>query len=130
MNQKLKITKYLVEQNGFSTDHKSIKKFISLWWQNPRIKNIGGLKLTDEGFAEITRHFTPHKIRFDTKIEYTSQLIIRLDNFITCPWYTLKKDLYVFDDKMAVQLLLFSGDIVKFSEAKAKSKSLLTTAQN
>jgi hypothetical protein len=31
------------------------------------------------------------------------------------------REIYVFNDKMAVQLVLFSGNIAKFSTAKAKS---------
>ena len=121
MNQKLKITKYVAEQSGLATDDNSIRKFNARWWQNPRKKEVGGLKLTDEGFARITAYFKPHRVRFEEDIEYTNQLILRLDNFITCPWYIHRKDIFVFDDKMAIQLVLFSGNIVKFSTAKAKS---------
>ena len=121
MNQKLDITKYVATQFGLATDDKSVRKFTAQWWQNPRKKEKGGLKLTDEGFARLTHCFKAHRVRFEEEIEYTNQLILRLDNFITCPWYIHKKDIFVFDDKMAVQLVLFSGNIVKFSTAKAKS---------
>jgi hypothetical protein len=128
MHQKAEITKFVAEQEKLSSDEKSIKKLLPKWWQNPRLKNVGGLKLTDEGFAYFTKHFKAHRVRFENDIVYTNQLILRLDNFITCPWYISKKDIYVFNDKMAVQLVLFSGNVVRFTEAKAKSlKSSLTT---
>jgi hypothetical protein len=120
MDQKFEITKYIADQMGLATDPKSLRKLVSRWWQNPREKNNGGLKLTDEGFEKIIQHFKPHRVRFDTDFEYTSQLILRLDNLITCPWYVSKKDLYVFDDKIAVQLILFSGDVVKYTALRAK----------
>ena len=121
MNQKIEITKYVAEKSGLSTDEKSIRKLVTAWWQNPRKKEKGGLRLTDEGFARLTAHFTAHKVRFEDPVEYTNRLIIQLDNFIDCPWYITNKAVFVFNDKMAVQLVLFSGNIAKFSVAKAKS---------
>jgi hypothetical protein len=121
MNQKIKITKYIAEQSGLPTDDKSIRKLISQWWINPRQKEKGGLRLSDDGFARLTTQFKAHKVKFDGPVDYTNQLIIRLDNFIDCPWFLAKKEIYVFNDKMAVQLVLFSGNIAKFSTAKAKS---------
>jgi hypothetical protein len=121
MNQKIEITKFVASQNGLATDDKSVKKFVVQWWQNPRPKEKGGLKLTEEGFARLTTQFKPHKVKFDQPVEYTNQLILRLDNFIECPWFVSKKEIFVFDDKMAVQLVLFSGNITKYSTAKAKS---------
>jgi hypothetical protein len=121
MSQKSDITKYIAEQFGLSTDEKSIRKLIAQWWQNPRNKEKGGLRLTDEGFARLTAHLTAHKVRFENPVEYTNRLIIQLDNFIDCPWYITNKAVFVFNDKMAVQLVLFSGNIAKFSTAKAKS---------
>lgn len=124
MYKKNEITKYIAEQSGLPLDEKSLRKLTASWWQNPRKKDKGGLKLTDEGFANLTRYVKPHCVRFDSEMDYTNQLILRLDNFITCPWYLCKKEIYVFDDKMAVQLVLFSGNIQKFTTAKAKSLDL------
>jgi hypothetical protein len=121
MNQKTDITKYVAEQSNLPTDDKSIRKLISQWWINPRQKAKGGLRLSDDGFARLTTQFKSYKVKFDEPVDYTNQLIIRLDNFIDCPWYLTKKEIYVFNDKMAVQLVLFSGNIAKFSTAKAKS---------
>jgi len=121
MDQKLEITRYVAEQAGLPIDEKSIKKLMPIWWQNPRKRDAGGLKLTDEGFARLTAHVKAHRVRFEDEVEYTNQLILQLDRFITCPWYVKKKSVFVFNEKMAIQLVLFSGNIAKFSAAKAKS---------
>ena len=121
MDQKTEITRYVAQEAGLPTDEKSIRKLVPVWWQNPRKRDVGGLKLTDEGFARLTAYIKAHRVRFDEEVEYTNQLILRLDRFITCPWYVKKKDVFVFNEKMAVQLVLFSGNIAKFSTAKAKS---------
>jgi len=124
MTQKSDITKYVAEQEGLSVEEPHLKKLLPVWWQNPRNKPVGGLRLTDEGFARLSKYFTALQVRFEEKYEdlnFTNQMILRLDNFITCPWYITKKGMWVFDDKMAVQLVLFSGNIEKFTSAKARS---------
>lgn len=121
MNQKIAITKYVAEQSKLSVDDKSMKKWIAQWWCNPRQKPKGGLKLTEEGFARLTTQFNCHRIRLDEPIEYTNQMILRFDNWVNCPWYITTKDIFVFNDKTAVELVLFSGNIQRFFGAKAMS---------
>lgn len=121
MKQKIEVTKYVAEQLKLATDEKSIKKLIPVFWQNPRDKEKGGLRLTDKGFESLQEaDIKVHRVRFDEPIQYTNQLIIWLDNFIDCPWYVTNREIFVFSEKMAVQLVLFSGNIAKFSAAKAK----------
>lgn len=123
-NQKIEITRYVAEQEGLSTEDPHLRKLMSFWWQNPRLKSTGGLRLTDEGFARLSKYFVAHQVRFEQtrkEIKFTNQMILRLENFITCPWYITNKGVWVFDDKMAVQLVLFSGNIEKFTSAKARS---------
>lgn len=120
MNQKTEITKYVAGQFNLPTDEKSIRKLVPAWWFNPRIKETGGLRLTDEGFARLTAHIKAHKVLLDEPVEYTNQLIIWLDKFINCPWYVTKKEIFVFNETTAIQLVLFSGNITRFSAAKAK----------
>jgi hypothetical protein len=121
MNHKIEITKYVAAQSGLCAEDINLRKLVAQWWQNPRKKNNGGLRLTDAGFARFSSYFKYHKVKFESPIEYTSQLVIQLDNFIDCPWYVTNRFIFVFSDKMAVQLVLFSGDIAKFSRARAKS---------
>jgi len=122
MNLKNDLTKYVAEQLGLSTEEKFLKKLTPVWWQNPRNKSKGGLRLTEKGFECLQQaDIKVHRVRFEEPIHYTNQLIIWLDNFIDCPWYVTHKEIYVFEEKMAVQLVLFSGNIVKFSTAKAKN---------
>ena len=128
VNLKFNVTKYIAEQYGLPVDEKSIKKLVPQWWQNPRRKEKGGLKLTDEGFARLSAHITYHRVRFEEPQEIiTNQLVLQLDNLITCPWFLTKREVYVFDDKVAIQLVLFSGNIIRFTNAKAESiKNSLT----
>ena len=50
-----------------------------------------------------------------------NELILHLDRFVEGPYYVTRKYIKVFTEKMAVQLVLFSGDIQKYGKAKARS---------
>ena len=120
MNQQTEITKYVAEQYSLPTDEKSIRKMLPTWWYNTRKKDTGGLRLTDEGFARLSAHIKYYRVVLEEPVEYTNQLVIWLDNFINCPWYITKKEMYVFNETTAIQLVLFSGNIARFTAAKAK----------
>lgn len=123
MNPKIEITKKVAEILGLSLDNKSIKKLIQTWWQNPRNKPTGGLHLTEQGFNSLKQaDIKVHKIKLETPIIfYSNQLVIWLDRFIDSPWFLCRNEIFVFGDKTAVQLILFSGNIERFVNAKAES---------
>jgi hypothetical protein len=122
MNQKLEITKYVASQLGLDTDEKSIKKYRRIWWYSTRSKDKGGLQLTEIGFDCLKQAgLQSYKIRFHDPMQYTNQEVIWLDNFIDCPWFLSNLNIQVFSESMAIQLVLFSGDIKKYVGARAKS---------
>ena len=51
-----------------------------------------------------------------------STAIVFLDEFVDCPYYVDKKKIIVTMEKMALQLMLFAGDITKYGLARAMSK--------
>jgi len=121
MNQKYEITKAVLESLGLVADEKRIKQTIPIWWVNSRKKAKGGLRLTEQGFTCFQNaDIKSDKVKFDEPIFYTNQLVIWIDNNINCPFYITDKEIYVFDEKMAVQLVLFSGNIERFCNAKKR----------
>ena len=123
-DQKLQLTKKLLDQLGVQTTEKNLREWHLLWWQNPRENGIHSMRLTERGLEdfEIKIGLKSYKIDFPEPIDVvTSQLILHLDRFIDGPYYVTKKYIKVFTEKMAVQLVLFSGDIQKYGLAKAVS---------
>jgi len=121
MNIKTNLTRYVLEQLGYSIDEKSVKKYQREWFFSLRNKEKGGLRLTNEGFLALTQaDIKCHRISLEKDLEYTNQQIIWLDNFIDCPWHLTNKEIFVFTERMAIQLILFSGDIKKFLFSKAE----------
>jgi hypothetical protein len=121
MNPKTKITRYVAEQLGLVSDDKAVKQFRQLWWQNPRTKEKGGLRLTDQGFTCLQNaDLKYHKVVFDEPIQVTNALLIWIDNNIDCPFYITQKEIYLFGEKMAVRLVLFSGSLPKMYRAQKR----------
>ena len=120
MDQRTEITRYVLQQAGKPHDDAYVKKMLPAFWMNPRQKTNGGLRLTDSGWDWLRQaDLKYYQIDLPKEIEWTNQLIIRLDQFIECPFYITKKAIYVFGERMAVQLVLFSGNIQKYGLSRA-----------
>jgi hypothetical protein len=125
MNLKSEITQKLIQTLGLEQSEKFLKKYHKVLWVNPRNKEKGGLKLTDVGFEQMNKaDIKHHKVRLENELDNTNQTILKLDQFIDCPWYLDKRHIYVYSDKIAVQLILFSGNLKRFIEAKLRSQNV------
>lgn len=121
MIQTVEITKKVLEITNPTASPQDLDKALIRWWSNNRKKAQGGLRLTEEGYTALqSAEIKSYKIKFDEPIVFTNQLTIWLDRFIDCPFYLTDKEIYVFSERMAVQLVLFAGNIQKFSAAKAR----------
>lgn len=123
MDTKLLLTKEFLKGSGLPDDEKSLEKYLWSWWVNPRLNGERSLGLTTQGYEAISQTvgLKFYQIDLPKDIDITNQLIIWLDKFIDCPWYMTKKTIYVSREKVAVQLMLFSGDLQKFGKAKDKA---------
>ena len=80
------------------------------------------MRLTFEGYEVFQKlGVTEHSIDFSHDTEFTGQMILWLDRFIDCPFYLESKRIIVFSEQVAVQLILFSGNIQKYGLARAKA---------
>jgi hypothetical protein len=129
MNQKHEITKAVLEFLGLPSDDARIKKTIPTWWVNTRQKATGGLRLTEQGFECLKKaDIKCYELKFDEPIQYTNELAIWIDQNIDCPFYLTNKKIWVFGEKMAVKLVLFSGNIAKFHRAQKRFTEKQKTA--
>lgn len=121
MNQKYEITKKVLELQGIEADEKRIKKTITTWWFSSRKKSKGGLRLTQQGFdCLVSAGIKSYPIKFEEPVQMTNELIIWIDQNIDCPFFLTNKFIYVFGERTAVQLVLFSGNIAKLYRAHKK----------
>ena len=119
MNWKDTYTKIFLKTLNIAVTEATLKEYMPQWWQNTRSKDTGGLRLTDEGLRvvvedlQLSTYDVPH---------LTTQTIIFLDKFITCPYYMGQRSVTVTEEKKAMELHLFSGDIRKYGLAKAMKR--------
>lgn len=130
MKIKEEITNKVLSLLNPNATQKDIEESLNTWWFNKRKKINGGLRLTDKGYiAFIEAGIKDHLIKFDEPITFTNQLTIWLDQQIDCPFFLTNKEIVVFGEKTAVQLVLFSGNVSRFVSIKAKNLRSLDKSQ-
>ena len=124
MNWKETYTKVFLKQSGKAISELSVKEYMPLWWKNTRGKETGGLRLTDAGFEFITQQIDlqTYEIPYPPEFELTTNTIIWMDNFIDCPYYLAQRCIIVTNEKKAMELSLFSGDVRKYGLQKALTR--------
>jgi hypothetical protein len=124
MIDKVKLTKDILSQLSMPTDAKTIGKYSKTWWRNTRPGHPNSLRLSDAGFNVFIEHLnlTRYEIDMPKDTEWTSQLVLRLDNFMESPYYIQKKTMTVFREKTAIELILYGGDVQKYTWAKDQSQ--------
>tara|TARA_B100001057_G_scaffold337153_1_gene337997 strand:+ start:2023 stop:2406 length:384 start_codon:yes stop_codon:yes gene_type:complete len=124
MNWKETYTKVFLKQKDIAISEVTLKQYMSDWWQNTRAKQTGGLRLTDTGynFVRTELDLATYDVPFPKDFELTTNTIIWLDQFITCPYYLNRNSIVVLDERKAMELHLFSGDIKKYGLTKAMNR--------
>lgn len=116
-------TKVFLKQLGQTVNDQNVKAMLPIWWYNTRDKDVGGLRLTDEGLDAVIRaDITTYDIPYPMDMPLTTQVIIFLDQFIDCPYYLTNRSITVLNEKKAVELTLFSGDLRKYGLTKAMNR--------
>lgn len=120
----LAYTKIFLLTQEKSLDEANIKLYHRQWFKNTRSKTVGGLRLTDEGYAFLISEMklAEYEVPFTEEIELNPQLIIFFDQFLDCPYYLTRHSLTVFSEKKAFELHFFADDIRKFGLMKALKK--------
>lgn len=125
MDVKTAYTKTFLELKDQPTHDEQIKSSYFAWWQNVRESyQARSLRLTKMGLEQIQScDIKCYEIKFPAKIIFTPQTYLWLDEFVDCPYYVDKKKIIVTMEKMALQLMMFAGDITKYGLARAMSKA-------
>ena len=124
MNWKETYTKIFLKNADISINPNTLKEYLPMWWKNSRSKDVGGLRLTDKGLDFITKKLDlkTYEVPFPVDFSVTTQTIIFLDRFITCPYFLADDGVIVTNEKKAMELMLFSGDIRKYGISKAMTR--------
>ena len=124
MNWKETYTKIFLKNANIAIGQNTLKEYMPMWWKNSRSKNFGGLRLTDEGITFIKEklQLQTYDVPFPNDFNLTTQVIIFLDKYLDTPYYLADDGVIVTNEKKAMELMLFSGDIRKYGLNKALSR--------
>ena len=124
MNWKETYTKIFLKNANIAIGQNTLKEYMPMWWKNSRSKNFGGLRLTDEGitFIKDKLQLQTYDVPFPNDFTLTTQVIIFLDKYLDTPFYLADDGVIVTNEKKAMELMLFSGDIRKYGLNKALSR--------
>jgi len=129
MDTKTLLTKQFLKELGWPGEPIDVEKALHTWWRNPRLgeRSFG---LTPIGFELLSESIKLkfYKIDIPDNTSITNQITIWMDKYIDCPYYLDKKSIYVSREKVAVQLILFSGDLYKFGKSKEISRKSAESA--
>ena len=125
MDRKTAYTRTFMELLEQSIHDETIKNNYYSWWQNVRESyQARSLRLTKQGFEMLESiDLKTYTVKFPQKIIFTPQTYLWLDEFVDCPYFVDKSKIIVTMEKMALQLMLFAGDITKYGLARAMSKA-------
>jgi hypothetical protein len=124
MISKETFTKIFLQQKEKSTDSANIKLHMYKWWQSHRSKDVGGLRLSNEGFEYLTNELQlrSYEIPFTEPIELSPQTIIFFDRNMDCPYFLTNQSITVFSERKSFELYMFSDDIRKYGLVKAMNR--------
>ena len=117
-------TKIFLQQKNKSVDPSNVKLHLHKWWQSHRNKDVGGLRLSEEGFNFLTTELElkSYQIPFTEPIDLSPQVIIFFDRNMDCPYFLTNKAIDVFSEKKSFELYMFSDDIRRYGLIKAMNK--------
>jgi len=125
MDRKTAYTRTFMQLLEQPIHDETVKNNYYTWWQNVRESyQARSLRLTKQGFEMLESiDLKTYTVKFPQKIIFTPQTYLWLDEFVDCPYFVDKSKIIVTMEKMALQLMLFAGDVTKYGLARAMSKA-------
>lgn len=121
---KKKFTLVLIDQCKIDTLESTFEDLMHKIWYNIRKKN-NSFRLTDIGLEYVLQaDIRTYEIEFPKDLKITAQILIWLDNYLESPYHLTNKKITVITEKSAIELHLFSGDLLRFGTTKTINKRI------
>ncbi len=112
MTPKKRLSIAFLKNHNSNYTKDDLSKFIKQTWRNIREENPS-LRLTKNGyqFLKKTLKLKDYMVKLKRECKLKPEILLGLDKFITCPYYITNKEIYVFEEKLATELVLRAGDL-------------------
>jgi uncharacterized HAD superfamily protein len=129
---KMCFIKALLDEDGVEYDTLKIRHIYCNTWYNWR-NEFKALRITKSGLDWLKQHTKFYKIAYSTEVNqpFTNKVLMLLSKHIDCPFYLDEDAIWVSTEQVAVQLILFNGNIEKYCLLKEKHhQAALTSTEN
>ena len=112
ISPKRKLTIAFLKSHKPDYSEKDYKKLWKMVWRNIREENPS-MRLTKGGyqFLKNSLELKDYMVKLKRECKLKPEILLGLDKFITCPYYITNKEIYVFEEKLASELVLRAGDL-------------------
>ena len=112
ITQKKKLTIAFLKSHKPDYTEKDFDKFRKMVWRNIKEENPS-MRLTKGGnqFLKKNIQLKDYMVKLKRECKLKPEILLGLDKFITCPYYITNKEIYVFEEKLASELVLRAGDL-------------------
>lgn len=124
MSSKIKFIETFIKEFDNNLTKENLKEQYHLIWYNTRSKN-SGFRITDYGLNLIENaNIRLYQIQLPKDFKITAQILIWLDRQLSSPYHLDENKITVITEIAALEIHLFSGDIMKMGLAKSLSNRL------
>lgn len=122
IKDKMSFIKVMLDNQGVEYDTLKLRHIYCDTWNNWR-NEFTALRLTKSGLDWLKQHIKFYKIDYPNDIcqPFTNKFLLLLSKHIDCPYYLDDEAIWVSTEQIAIQLILFNGDIKKYCLLKEKN---------
>jgi hypothetical protein len=130
IKNKMSFLKVILDENNVPYDNLKIRHMYCDTWSNWR-NEFKALRLTTQGFKWLEQYVKFYKIEFPKEIQlpFTNKFLLLMQNYIDCPYFLDDDGVWVSSEQVAVQLILFGGNIEKYCLLREKNRSAVLTSE-
>lgn len=122
-NYKKIITKYVLDTLAIEYDDKKLVKYTKNFFILSTNCNLSNMRLTEMGHEAFERaNIKKYKIDFPEIFYPNNQFLLDCGRFVTGPFFLSEDSITVYNEKVAVDLILHEGDIQKYLRIRAQKK--------
>lgn len=132
IEDKMCFIKAVLDDNGIEYDTLKIRHIYCDTWNNWR-NECRALRITKSGLDWLKQHMKFYKISYSPEVNqpFTNRFLLLLSKHMDCPYYLDEDAIWVSAEQVAVQLILFNGNIEKYCLLKEKNhQAALTSLDN